>query len=57
MNILLWLTDRPAYRMIKKIRWEIQQVMDLADKLRNTIQKNIIVNIHMNLYFKIKSVL
>lgn len=35
MNILLWLTDRPAYRMIKKIRWEIQ-VMDLADKLRNT---------------------
>ena len=34
MNILLWLTNRTAYRLIKKISWEME-VMDLADKIRN----------------------
>lgn len=34
MNILLWLTNRPAYRLIKKIRWEME-VMELADQMRN----------------------
>ncbi len=34
MNILLWLTNRPAYWLIKKIRWEME-VTDLADKIRN----------------------
>lgn len=34
MNILLWFTDRPAYRMIKKLRWEME-LMDLADKMNN----------------------
>ena len=34
MNILLMLTNRPAYRLIKKISWEME-VMDLADKIRN----------------------
>ena len=37
MNILLWLTNRPAYRLIKKISWEME-VMDLADKIRNIDQ-------------------
>ena len=34
MNILLWLTNIPAYRLITKISWEME-VMDLADKIRN----------------------
>ena len=36
MNLfLLWLLDRPAYQMIKKIRWDIE-IMDLADKIIET---------------------
>lgn len=33
MNIFLWLTDRVAYRMIKKLKWEIE-IIELADKLK-----------------------
>ena len=42
MNILLWLTNRPAYWLIKKIRWEME-VKDLAEKIINidqTMSKN-----------------
>ena len=38
INILLWLTNRPAYRLIKKIRWELE-VMDLADTLIEELEK------------------
>lgn len=38
INILLWLTNRPAYRLIKKIRWELE-VMDLADALIEELKK------------------
>nr|DAW09162.1 MAG TPA: hypothetical protein [Caudoviricetes sp.] len=32
MNILLWLTDRVAYQMIKKLRWDME-IAELADKI------------------------
>jgi hypothetical protein len=38
INILLWLTNRPAYRLIKNIRWELE-VMDLADALIEELKK------------------
>lgn len=30
--MLLWLTDRPAYNMLKKLRLEME-IMDLANKI------------------------
>lgn len=32
MSIFLWLTDRVAYRMIKKLKWDME-IAELADKL------------------------
>lgn len=38
INIFLWLTNRPAYHLVKKIRWEME-IMDLADALIEELKK------------------
>lgn len=37
VDVFLWFTDRPAFRLKQKIKWDLE-IMDIADKINQRIK-------------------